>query len=137
MSDTLTQPAAEVAVWSAVPTFLAADVAATVRWYVEKLGFTLAGSFPAQEPFAYASLVRGRAEIMLLSMPDYRKTDLSAQRPAGIWDAYLRTSGVRALYDAWRGEPFIHMPLKRQPYGNWEFEVRDPNGYLLVFGGDE
>jgi len=26
--------------------------------------------------------------------------------------------------------------LKRQPYGDIEFEVRDPNGYVLVFGGD-
>jgi len=22
-----------------------------------------------------------------------------------------------------------------QSYGDWEFEVRDPNGYVLVFGG--
>ena len=29
----------------------------------------------------------------------------------------------------------IQMPLKLQPYGDWEFEVRDPNGYVLVFGG--
>jgi len=35
-----------------------------------------------------------------------------------------------------RHEPFIRMPLKLQPYGNWEFEIRDLNGYRLVFGGD-
>jgi hypothetical protein len=23
--------------------------------------------------------------------------------------------------------------LRKQPYGDWEFEVRDPNGYVLVF----
>jgi len=28
------------------------------------------------------------------------------------------------------------MPLKQQPYGDWEFELRDPNGYVLVFGGE-
>ncbi len=22
---------------------------------------------------------------------------------------------------------------RRQPYGDWEFEVKDPNGYVLVF----
>jgi uncharacterized glyoxalase superfamily protein PhnB len=32
------------------------------------------------------------------------------------------------------GQAFIRMPLKKQPYGDWEFEVRDPNGYILVFG---
>jgi uncharacterized glyoxalase superfamily protein PhnB len=29
----------------------------------------------------------------------------------------------------------IPMRLTQQPYGDWEFEVRDPNGYVLVFGG--
>jgi len=28
------------------------------------------------------------------------------------------------------------MPLKQQPYGDWEFELRDPNGYVLVFGAE-
>jgi len=137
MSGTPTSLAAEVEIRSAVPTFLASDVAATARWYTEKLGFTLAGSIPKQEPFAYASVTRGGAEIMLLSMEDYRKPDLSARRPGGLWDAYLRVRGVRALYDRLRDEAFMRMPLKRQPYGDWELEVADPNGYVLVFGGSE
>ena len=44
--------------------------------------------------------------------------------------------GVHALYDAVRSEAFVQMPLEQQPYGDWEFEVRDPNGYVLVFGGE-
>jgi catechol 2,3-dioxygenase-like lactoylglutathione lyase family enzyme len=121
---------------SAVPTFWVPDVAPTIRWYAERLGFEIAGTFPNQAPFAYASLVLGGAEIMLLSMPGYEKPDLSAMRPAGLWDAYIRMAGVRDFYEALRHEPFICMPLKLQPYGNWEFEIRDLNGYLLVFGGD-
>jgi len=27
----------------------------------------------------------------------------------------------------------IRMPLRRQPYGLWEFEVQDSNGYIRVF----
>ncbi len=26
--------------------------------------------------------------------------------------------------------------LTHQPYGDWVFEVRDPSGYVLVFGGE-
>src|SRR5688500_3249428 len=128
---TLTPP--EVAVRSAVPTFLAGDVAATARWYAEHLGFQLAGAVPKQEPYVYASLMRGGAELMLLSMDGYQNPDLRALRPAGLWDAYLRTDGVHALYQTVEGEPFVLMPLTQQPYGDWEFEVRDPNGYVLVF----
>ena len=27
----------------------------------------------------------------------------------------------------------IKTPLRKQSYGDWEFEVKDPNGYILVF----
>jgi catechol 2,3-dioxygenase-like lactoylglutathione lyase family enzyme len=124
-----------VLIHSAVPTFLVSDVAATARWYAEHLAFETVGNFPDDEPYAYASLQRGLAEIMLLALAGYEKPDLRARRPSGLWDAYIRTDGVYSLYQSLEGQPFIELPLKLQPYGNWEFEVRDPNGYMLVFGG--
>ena len=124
-----------VSIRSAVPTFLVDDVAATARWYADTLGFEVAGTVPDREPYVYASLQRGGAELMLLGLPGYEKPDLSALRPAGVWDAYLRLDGVEALYQRLRGGAFIRMPLRQQPYGDREFEVRDPNGYVLVFGG--
>jgi len=137
MSDTLADASIAVTIRSAVPTFLAADVAATARWYADELGFTIAGTFPGEEPFSYASVMRGGAEIMLLSLTDDRMPELGPLRPEGVWDAYLRMDGVRALYEALESRPFVQAPLKQQPYGDWEFEVRDPNGYVLVFGGGE
>jgi len=125
----------DIHIMSAVPTFLVPDVAVTARWYSEHLGFHTAGTVPKQEPYAYASLQRDGAEIMLLSLTGYQKPDVPA-RPGGLWDAYIRMRGVHALYESVRGEAFVQMPLKRQPYGDWEFEVRDPNGYVLVFGGE-
>lgn len=127
---------AAIRVLSAVPTFLAADVAGTARWYAEHLGFRIAGHVPDREPYVYASLARDGAEIMLLSLPGYAKPDLAELRPAGLWDAYIRMEGVFSLYESVRGKPFVKMPLKKQRYGDWEFEVRDPNGYILTFGGD-
>jgi len=38
------------------------------------------------------------------------------------------------LYERLRDRPFVHMPLLKQGYGDTEVEVRDPNGYVLVFG---
>jgi catechol 2,3-dioxygenase-like lactoylglutathione lyase family enzyme len=136
LTDTSTAIQADIQIKSAVPTFLVPDVAGTARWYSEHLGFRTAGTFPRQEPYAYASLQRGAAEIMLLSSPGYEKPDLSARRTEGLWDAYIRMRGVHALYDTVSGEAFVQTPIKRQPYGDWEFEVRDPNGYVLVFGGE-
>src|SRR5919112_653512 len=97
----------EVLIRSAVPTFLVADIASTARWYGANLGFDIAGTFPQREPYAYASLQRGPAEIMLLALADYQKPDLRGRRPSGLWDAYIRVDGVHALYEALNDKSFI------------------------------
>ena len=135
MTQTVPEAPAAIHMKSAVPTFLVGDVGATARWYGEHLGFDLAGTFPASEPYAYASLQRDGAEVMLLRLVGYEKPDLPGRRPEGQWDAYVRMEGLQAFYNGLRTQPFIHMPLKQQPYGDWEFEVCDPNGYVLVFSG--
>ena len=95
--------------------------------------FRTAGTVPAREPYVYASLLRDGVELMLLRLAGYQKPDLTPRRPEGVWDAYVRMQGVHAFYETVRGQPFIRTPLRKQPYGDWEFEVRDPNGHILVF----
>jgi uncharacterized glyoxalase superfamily protein PhnB len=43
--------------------------------------------------------------------------------------------GVEKFYEQVKGRDFIKMELTRQSYGDTEFEVRDPKGYILAFGG--
>ena len=112
--------------------FPVADVGATIRWYEEQLGF-VADPFPDREPYVFAILTRDDVEIFLQRFEGYQKPDLYNARPGGVWDAYIRTEGVEDLYESVRAEAEIIQPLRRQPYGAWEFEVRDPNGYVLVF----
>jgi hypothetical protein len=64
----------------------------------------------------------------------YQKPDLYQLRPGlGVWDAYIRMEGVKDFYESVRQNVEVILPLKKQGYGDWEFEVRDPNGYVLVF----
>src|SRR5256885_17007770 len=94
MTDTTTAIRADLQIKAAVPTFLVADVAGTARWYSEHLGFRTAGTFPKQEPYAYASLQRDGEEIMLLSLEGYEKPDLYARLTEGLWDAHRSLRGV-------------------------------------------
>ena len=114
------------------PCFPVADISATMRWYEEQLGF-LCDPFPDQEPYVFAIISRDNIEIMLQRVEGYEKPDLYSRRPGGVWDAYIRTQGVRDLFIAIKDEATILKPLRQQPYGAWEFEVQDPNGYVLVF----
>jgi len=133
MSDASAATRAEIQLRSAAPTFLVADVGSTALWYSKHLGFQIVGTFPGSEPYSYASLQRDGVEIMLLALAGYQKPDLIGRRPEGLWDAYVRMRGVHAFYQSLDDQSFITTPLKKQSYGDWEFEVRDPNGYTLVF----
>lgn len=117
---------------SVAPVFAVSDISATIGWYEEQLGF-IGDPFPHSEPFVFAILRLDDVEIMLQRIEGYEKPDLYNSRSGGVWDAYFRVEGVRELFESVKDETTIVKPLRRQPYGNWEFEVRDPNGYLLVF----
>ncbi len=116
----------------AVPTFPVADVEATIRWYEARLGFT-SYPFPENPPHVFASVCRDEVEIMFQRIDGYQKPDLYQMRDGGSWDAYLRMEGVKDFYAAVKDQVEISMPLRQQEYGDWEFEVKDPNGYVLVF----
>lgn len=115
------------------PSFLVADVGATMRWYEEYLGFR-GDPFPESEPYAFAILFRDHVEIMLQRLEGYEKPDLYRLRPGlGVWDTYIRMSGIKEFYDSVRERVEIVSPLVPRFYQHWEFEVKDPNGYVLVF----
>lgn len=118
--------------YSVASVFAVADVGATIRWYEEQLGFTTY-PFPPQGPYEFASMNRGKVEIMLQRVKGYHKPDLYNSRDGGVWDAYLRMDGVKEFFESLREKVTIVKPLCKQPYGNWEFEVADLNGYVLVF----
>ena len=126
-----------IRVQSSVPVFLVDDVNATAAWYRDQLGFEKADYFPLQGPAVWASLQRDGAEIMLQRLEGYRKESAYERRDGGVWDAYFRLTGVAKLYETVKGKPFVIKRLEREPYGDWDFEIRDLNGYVLVFGGDE
>lgn len=114
------------------PCFVVSDVGAAIRWYETELGFQ-GDPFPNSEPYVFGILRRDAVEIFLMRIENYSKPDLYERRSGGVWDAYLRISGLEELYRRVKDRLDIKQPLHRQPYGLTEFEVRDPNGYILVF----
>ena len=114
------------------PVFPVADVEATIRWYETELGFA-SYPFPDEPPYVFASVCRDEVEIMFQLIENYEKPDLYRRRSGGVWEAYIRMDGVTELYEAIKDRVDIKMALRQQPYGDWEFEVKDPNGYILIF----
>jgi len=124
----------DTALRSVTPVFLVDDIASTLEWYKANLGFD-GDAVPAPPPHSFGILRRDDVVIFLQQLAGYHPPDLYRDREGGVWNAYVRTEGVRALYEALRSRPDVTViqPLHRQPYGETEFEIRDPNGYVLVF----
>ena len=115
------------------PVFTVSDVGATVRWYRDRLGFDF-DPFPDEEPWVWAIMSRDGVQIMLQRVEGYEKPDLRPLRPVGMWDAYLWVDDVEALWADVKDRVEINRGLTEKPYGCTEFEVLDPNGYVLAFG---
>jgi uncharacterized glyoxalase superfamily protein PhnB len=118
------------------PVFAVAEIGATIHWYEEKLGFT-GCAFPDHEPYVFGIMNRDKIEIMLQRVNGYQKPNIYDSRDGGVWDAYFRMDGVKDFFELVRDKVTIVKPLCRQPYGNWEFEVADLNGYILVFSEED
>jgi catechol 2,3-dioxygenase-like lactoylglutathione lyase family enzyme len=118
----------------AVPVFLVSDIAATMQWYTARLGFH-ARAIPESPPYTFCILSGDGVDIFLQQLDGYQKPDLYDQREGGVWNVYLEIQGVRDLFAALSQLPDVKIiePLCHQQYGQTEFVIRDPNGYMLVF----
>ena len=115
----------------AIPLLRVADVARSIVWYREMLGF-VADPFPAEPPYEFAILRHGPVELMLRrGSPPVR---LAPRRYD--WDVYLRRDGdrFREVCAAFAARGIVTRRLERMFYGMAEFEITDPDGYVLCLG---
>src|SRR5262245_5301262 len=112
----------------AVPLLRVADVTRSIEWYRSTLGYA-GDPFPATPPHQFAILRHGPSELMLRrGSPPVR----SQPRPYD-WDVYLRleNSRLREVFAAFSARGIVTRRLERMPYGLAEFEIVDPDGYVI------
>lgn len=111
---------------SAMAVLGVSSVEQSIAWYARVFGFD-ATPYPERPPYRMALLSRGGAELML------RQGAGPVDPPAG-WALCIRLAGgrIRTLYEDLRASSDVVSPLRRMPYHDMEFEVRDPDGYLIA-----
>lgn len=114
------------------PELAVADIARTVAFYRDQLGFSRASTF--FDPPAYAILGRQGVNLHFSrATPGFQPR---SNRPAAeVWDAFVEVVGVDALAAELRSRG---VTLTRGPettfYDAREIEVADPDGYHIAFG---
>lgn len=115
------------------PQFFTTDIAATLSYYKDKLGFECLGTW--QDPPVYAVVARDQQAI------HFRCAELPTPKQGKyeneLLDAYLYVEDADALYAefAARGVEFTR-GLANMPWDSREFVVKDCDGRLLAFGAD-
>ena len=114
-----------------VPVLRVRDVMASIDWYHEHLGF-LDDPFPELPPFECAILKLGRSEIMLQRGEPFAENPPRNYR----WHVYLRmeSDSFRDLYSKYDAQAIVSRKLECMIYGMSEFEITDPDGYVICLG---
>lgn len=114
------------------------DLAETIGFYRDKLGFELLGTMgddPAQPNWCH--LQRDDVGIMFTWSPphDHDEGEEHSHDPALGGSLYFTVADVDALHESWKSavDSFEWAPLT-QEYGMRDMGLRDPNGFLLMFG---
>lgn len=99
-----------------------------MQWYRDNLAL-VGDAFPAKAPFDFAILRQGPFELMLRrGSPPVRATPRQYD-----WDVYLRRDGerFREVFAAFSARGIVTRRLEQMPYGLAEFEITDPDGYVI------
>jgi catechol 2,3-dioxygenase-like lactoylglutathione lyase family enzyme len=116
------------------PFFIVSNVALTIAFYRDKLGFETRFQEPEQNPF-FAILGREAVQIFVKSDKDTPPLPNAKRNPSMRWDAfvYAPDPDALAIEFAAHGAAFS-IPLKDTHDGLRGFEISDPDGYILFFG---
>jgi uncharacterized glyoxalase superfamily protein PhnB len=119
---------------SVTPNLIVRDMAASLAFYCDVLGFTAGESVPDAPPFVFVMLARDGVPVFLndvTAVHDFPA--MASMPPGGTATMFFIVTEVDALYAAVAPKATVVMPLKTQFYGMREFAVTDPDGHVITF----
>jgi catechol 2,3-dioxygenase-like lactoylglutathione lyase family enzyme len=114
----------------ATPVLPAANVAESLRWWVDICGFQEV--FRHGTPPAYAGIHRGAARLHLSGMDD----KALARQIGDQTMVRIAVGGIEAFYAEYQqrgGKVHPNGALQTKPWGSREFAAMDPNGVCVTF----
>lgn len=127
---------------SMTPELIVKDVGKTIEFYEKNLGFSVSNKVPENGEPVWAEIKNGELRFMLQKWDDtiVEMPKLSERRSGGITIFVFRLSSTTEVINI--SEKFasgydIPLPLRTTDYGTVEFGISDPDGYLIIFSGED
>ena len=117
------------------PNLIVSNVARSVAFYRDVLGFAVDQTVPEEGPYVFAIVKSGAVEIFLNAPePAIAEYPAFANRPiGGTLTLFIETSDIASAYEALKDRVTVVMPLEKKWYGVTEFAFEDPDGYVITF----
>ncbi len=117
------------------PNVMVKSVPKSIDFYKKVLGFKVSMRYPQKGKPVWASLCSGEVEIMIQDTKSLGQEikSLKGKKTGGSLVFYIRVTGIKNLYSRVKSKVKIIQKLNKTFYGNWEFTIQDPDGYLLTF----
>jgi lactoylglutathione lyase len=118
------------------PNLLVRDVAASMQFYRNLLGFETAFTVPEQAPYVFGAVRNGDVEIFFNDqkavLEEYPA--LGSMPIGGSLTLYIEIEGIEELFKKVQQHGAkITMPMKDQFYGMREFAMQDGEGWVITF----
>jgi catechol 2,3-dioxygenase-like lactoylglutathione lyase family enzyme len=132
---TSTSTATTIKFASVTPNLIVRDVATSIAFYRDILGFEVKETVPDQEPFAFVWLTRDGVPVFLndIKAVEHEYAGADGLTRGGTVAMFFVISGVDAYHAMVAPKVNIVMPLKTQFYGMREFAISDPDGHIITF----
>jgi len=120
---------------SVTPNLVCRDIAASLAFYRDVLGFSISMSVPDAAPYVFVGLERDGVPVFLndVTAASADVPSMAALPPGGTATLFFIVTDVDALHAVVAPRATIVMPLKTQFYGMREFAVTDPDGHVITF----
>ena len=126
------------------PNMAVEDVAQSVKFYSDVLGFTLkmcvdenrnpGDTMEKGKRYLWANVMCGSVGMMFQQKQNF-EADLGVQveKTGASVSFYIEVEDAVALYGTVKEKAVIHKALESTFYGTKEFYIKDPDGYILGF----
>jgi uncharacterized glyoxalase superfamily protein PhnB len=117
------------------PNLITNDIDRALTFYRDVLGFEVAVTVPEAPPLVFVWLKRDDVNVFVNdSKAVHEETPVESLvvGQSGV-ALFVHVEGVAELWEALRTKTHVVMPLKDQWYGQTEFSITDPDGYVITF----
>ena len=116
------------------PLIYVSDIKSSIKFYTEMLNFKVVEYYPDDRKPRWVAIQIGNQRF---AIGDTFKNINHKYHPNGINGSgvhfYIIVDNIEEVYQKLKSRVYIIDKLEKKPWGNTEFAIKDPDGYLISF----